>query len=114
MVFKYYALSLGVFGALMLAGCSGVAQEDREKFSCPITDTSKLLGTPTALQERMQTPEFWEYAFRHASNLQLSELIRYANDPMYSVPRKYVTNAENSLRLRVSNKCPDVSPSNKI
>jgi len=114
MVFKYYALSLGVFGALMLAGCSGMEQEGTKNFSCPIADTSKLLGTPTALQERMQTPEFWDYASRHASNLQLSELIRYANDPMYSVPEKYVTNAENSLKLRVSNKCPDVSPSNKI
>lgn len=114
MVIKYYALSLGVFGALMLAGCSEMEQKDSKNFSCPIADTSKLTGTPTALQERMQTPEFWEYASRHASNLQLSELIRYANDPMYSVPGKYVKNAEKSLSLRVSNKCPDVSPSNKI
>ena len=75
MVFKYYASSLGVFGALMLAGCSGIAQESTKNFSCPVADTSKLLGTPTALQERMQTAEFWEYASRHASNLQLSELI---------------------------------------
>ena len=64
MVFKYYASSLGVFGALMLAGCSGIAQESKKNFSCPVADTSKLLGTPIALQERMQTAEFWEYASR--------------------------------------------------
>lgn len=105
-------LSLLLFSTL--AGCVTMEDSTPRYQICPTPDVQPLAGTPTALQERFQTPDFWDHLIRHGSNHQLAEMIRYAEYPDFNAKAEYIENARSALKYRADHNCQDVPNSPRI
>lgn len=107
-------LSLPLLFFSTLSGCVTMEDSTQKYQICPTPDVQPLVGTPTALQERFQTLDFWDHLIRHGSNRQLSEMIKYAEYPDFKAKSEYIENARSALKYRADHNCQDVPNSPRI
>lgn len=77
-------------------------------FTCPTPEVSQLSGTPVTLQERFATNAFWDYLIAHGSDLQLTEMLRYAEYSGFSASPENLRRAKDAAGFRAKQKCPDI------
>lgn len=100
----------GFLGMIFVQGCDSV-RTDRMTFTCPTPEVSQLAATPVALQERFATNAFWDHLIAHGSNIQLSEMLRYAEYPEFSASPENLKRAKAAVGFRAEHHCPDITNS---